>query len=129
MKSLLGSVVATAIALIALTYILPQIVFKGGIVELAILAVVVGIANGLVKPVVKLLAFPISLMTLGTIGVVINAGILLAAAWVADTYWQVGFTIGGWPAKGPTLDTLIGAVIGAAVLGIITAILGLFLKD
>lgn len=130
MKGLLASVVATAIALIALAYLLPHyIAFKGGVVELAGLAVVVGIANGLVKPVVKLLTFPINLMTLGLVGIVINAVLLLGAAWVADTYLHAGFTIAGWPARGFTVDTAIGAVIGSAALGILTALVGLVVKD
>ena len=43
-----------------------------------------GVINALIKPIVKVLSFPISAMTLGLFGFVINGGLLLLIAWVAD---------------------------------------------
>ncbi|MEI7745544.1 MAG: phage holin family protein [Chloroflexota bacterium] len=129
MKGLIASIAVTAIAFVIVAYLLPQVDFTGGFVQLIVLAVVFGLVNGLVKPIVKLLAFPINLMTLGLVGVVINGVMLLLVAWAADSFFQAGLTIGGFPAKGISLDAITGAVLAALVLSITQAILGLVIKD
>src|SRR3954453_7385851 len=74
---------ATAIAFAIVAYLLPQIDFSGSVPQLILLAVVFGVVNGFIKPVVKLFSFPITAMTLGLFGVVINAALFLLVAWVA----------------------------------------------
>ena len=61
-----------------------------------LVAIVFGLINSLIKPVVKLLALPVRLMTMGLITFVINAAMLLLLAYAAK---QLGldFTIGGFP--------------------------------
>lgn len=129
MKGIIASIAVTAIAFVILAYLLPQVEFSGGFIQLVALAVVFGVVNGLIKPIVKLLTLPINLMTLGLLGVVINGVLLLLVAWAADTFFSVGFTIGGFPGKGLSLDAIIGAILAAIVLSIIQAILGMFVKD
>ena len=130
MKGLVFSIAATAIAFIILTLVLPhQVSFSGGVVQLVVLAATFGIVNGFIKPVVKLLAFPINMMTLGLFGLVINAVLLLLVAWAADTWFNVGFGIGGFPAKGLSLDAFVAAFIASVVLSIIQAVVGLVIKD
>jgi putative membrane protein len=124
-------VAATAIAFAILTYLLPpsMVDFDGGIQELVILALVFGVVNGFIKPIVKFLSFPISMMTLGLFGIVINAALLLVVAWAADSYFGVDFTVGGFPATGLTADTFVGAVVASVALGIISTIVGLVVHD
>ena len=64
-----------------------------------IVAIVVGLANALVKPVLKILSFPLSLLTLGLSGLVVNAVVLLGVAWATEQL-KVKFTVGNFP---PTL--------------------------
>jgi putative membrane protein len=128
-KGLVVGIVVTAIAFAILTLLLPQVQYDGDVVHLLAIAVLFGVANGLIKPVLKLLSFPISVMTLGLFGIVINAVLFLGVAWVSDAYLKFGFTIGGWPATGFTIDTLVTAVIASVVMGILTAIIGRVIHD
>ena len=129
MKGLIISIATTAIAFIILAYIVPQVTFTGGIVQLIVLAAIFGVVNGVIKPVIKLLSFPITAMTLGLFGLVINAALLLLVAWVGGTFFNVGFEIGGFPSNGLSIDAFVGAFIAGIVLTIIQAVVGLVIKD
>jgi putative membrane protein len=116
----------TAVALWVAVVVLPQIEFDvaGQWWQLVVIAIVFGLINSLVKPIVKLLALPIRVMTLGLISFVINAGMLLLLAWVAGLL-DISFQIGGYPPKF-SIDTLIGALLGSIVISIVSTVLGVF---
>ncbi len=131
MKGFILAILASAIAFVILLKILPSslIEFTGEPLQLALLAGAVGVVNAVIKPIVKVLSFPISLMTLGLAGILINAGLLLGVAYLADNWAKLDFTIGGWPAGGFTSDTVVGAVIASVLLGLLSAVVGLVVKD
>ena len=72
MKGFAIGVVATAIALVLLAFVLPSVDYGGDLVGLILLAIVFGVVNGLIKPIVKLFSFPITAMTLGLFSIVIT---------------------------------------------------------
>ena len=131
MKGFILGILASAIAFVILVNVLPasMIDVTGTALQLGLLALMVGVVNAVIKPIVKILSFPISLMTLGLAGIVINAGLLLGVAFLADKWARIDFTIGGWPAGGFTSDTIVGAVVASVLLGIISAVVGLVVKD
>ena len=78
MRGFIVGTIVTAIAFYVVTTFLPGFVsYKGELVGLLVLAVIFGIVNGLIGPIVRLLALPLRMMTLGLVGFVINAGLLL----------------------------------------------------
>jgi putative membrane protein len=132
LKGFILAIVAGAIAFLLLLQVLPasMIDLKGQLFPTQIaVALVVGAVNAIIKPIVKALSFPISLVTMGLAGFVINAGLLLGTAWVLDTYMKVQFTIGGWPVKGVSSDMIVGAILASLLLSIITAVVGLVVRD
>ncbi len=129
MKGLVLDIAATAIAFAILTLVLPQVKWDNNYVHLAIIAILFGVVNGLVKPAVKLLSFPINFMTMGLFGIVINVVLFMGVAWVSDAYLHFGFTIHGWPKSALTLDVIGIALIASVVLGVLTAIIGKVVKD
>jgi putative membrane protein len=130
-KGIVIGIAATAIAFAILVNVLPpsMVEFKGGAVELVLLAIVFGLVNAFIKPVVKILSFPITMMTLGLFGFVINAALLLVVAYAADKVAKIHFTVGGFPGGGITADTILGAVVASVVLGVISTIVGLVVHD
>jgi putative membrane protein len=130
-KGLAIGIVASAIAFAILVTVLPagMVGFGGQLQDLAILALLAGVVNALVKPVVKALSFPISVLTLGLSGIVVNAAMLLAIAYASDKVLHVKFTVGGFPAHGITADTIVGAVVAAVALAVISTIVGLVVHD
>jgi len=131
MKGFILGILASAIAFVILVNVLPasMIAVAGAPLQLVLLALAVGVVNAVIKPIVKLLSFPISLMTLGLAGILINAGLLLGVAFLAEKWARIDFTIGGWPAGGFTADTIVGAVVASVLLGVISAVVGLVVKD
>jgi|1186.fasta_scaffold206094_2 putative membrane protein len=129
MRHFLIGTAATAIAFAIVTYLLPKIDFGGTIPQLILLAVVFGVVNGVIKPVVKLFSFPITAMTLGLFSLVINAAMFLLVAWVAGDLLKIPFTVGGFPASGLSLDAFIWALVGSIVLSIVSTIVGLVIHD
>jgi putative membrane protein len=119
--------IVAAIAIAVTAIVLPSISYGNDNATLAVVAVIFGLVNAFVKPIVQLLSLPLRLMTLGTIGFVINAILLLGVAWLADQL-DFTFTIGGFPPD-LTAETLGVAIIGAAIIGVVTAVVGLVIRD
>ena len=121
------SAVVAAIAVAVTSIVLPQITYGDDYTTLAVVAVIFGVVNGFVKPVVKVLSLPLRLVTLGAIGFVINAALLLGVAWLAGELGY-SFTVGGFPPD-LTAETFGVAVIGAAIISVVTAVVGLVIRD
>ena len=79
---------------------------------IAIVALVFGIINAVLKPIAVILGFPFIILTLGLFTLVINAGLFGLTAWLTDALSIAGF----WP-----------AVWGALIVSIISWALGAFL--
>jgi len=62
-----------------------------GWVAAALAAVVLGVVNAIIRPVVKLFSLPITILTLGLFSLVINAFMLYLAAWVVPGVDTTGF--------------------------------------
>ncbi len=77
-----------------------------------IAAVVLGIVNAIVKPIVKLLALPVTLLTLGLFSLVINAAMLYIVEWLVPGFETVSF-----------LPTVLAALIIAVVTSIASGLL------
>ncbi len=132
MKGFIVAVAASAIAFLLLLQILPtsMIHIKGDLwPNQVVVAVAIGLVNAVIKPVITVLSFPISLLTLGLSGFLINALLLMGVAWGVDNFTSFSFTIGGWPASGISSDTIVGAVVASVLLSIITAVVGLAVRD
>ncbi|MCB5178061.1 phage holin family protein [Streptomyces antimicrobicus] len=81
----------------------------GKAVTLLLVAVVFGLINAVVKPVVKLLSLPLFILTLGLFTLVVNALMLLLTSWVAGKL-DLGFHVEGfWT-----------AVVGGLIISIVS---------
>jgi len=132
LKGFILAIAAGAIAFLLLLQVLPSsmINIKGELwPNQVVVALAIGVVNAIIKPVVTALSFPISLLTLGLSGFVINAALLMAVAWGIDNFTSFTFTIGGWPAGDLTSDTIVGAVVASVLLSIVTAVIGLVVRD
>jgi len=123
------NVAVTAIAFFVLTKLYSQIKFDGTVVQLVLLAVVFGLVNAFIKPVIKLLSFPITAMTLGLFALVINGALLLFVAWLSDNFLKIDFSVGGFPHSGLSIDAFVAAIVGSIVLSVISAAIGLVVHD
>ena len=91
-RGFLVSTAVTAVAFFILVKLFPSMFgYTGELIGLVAIAVIFGIVNGLIGPIVRLLALPVRLMTLGLVGFVINGALLLLTAWIVGE----GPTVGG----------------------------------
>lgn len=128
MRSFIVGTVVTAIALYILVEYIPGFVsYDGDLVGLLVIAAIFGVVNGYMGPIVRALALPISFMTMGLVGFVINGALLLLTALIADGL-GFAFTVGDFPPDF-TADTIVGAIVGAIVLSVISTIIGLVVRD
>jgi len=109
----------SALSLFSAAWLVPGIhVDDGrGWVVYAIMAIVLGLANALIRPLLKLLTCPLILLTLGLFTLVINALTLLIASAVANNVIHVGFFVDGfWPAFwGAIIVSVVSIVLNAIV--------------
>lgn len=129
MKGFIIGTAVTAVAFYVLTSLLPQFVsYDGELVGLVVLAVIFGVVNGLIGPIVKMATLPVSMMSMGLVGFLVNAGLFLVTALVADS---AGFalTVGDFPPDLLTADTIVAAIIGSVVLSVVSTAARLVVPD
>jgi putative membrane protein len=114
MTSILIKFIANAAALAVAVWLLGDDITLGEAdastgsqaVTLAVVALIFGLVNLVVKPVVKLFALPLLLLTLGLFTLVINALMLMLTSWIAGDSFQV--------------DGFLTALLGGLIISIVS---------
>jgi len=116
----------TGVALWVVTVVVAGVDFVGGqttverVAIVFVVAVIFGLVNAFIKPVVQILSIPLYVLTLGLIHIVINALMLTLTAWITEhtTHW--GLRIAQfWPT----------AIWAAIVLSLVSWVLSLVVRD
>ena len=110
---LLIRLVANALAILAAAYIVPGIEVAGGLALLAA-ALVLGLVNAVVRPILLFLTLPFTLVTLGLFIFLLNAFCLWLTSWLVK-----GFEVHGFWA----------AVLGAMIVSVVSWLVNVFLSD
>jgi putative membrane protein len=79
-----------------------------------LVGVVFGFVNGIIAPVIKVLALPLYILTFGLISFVINGSLLLFVAWLSKLWAGDVLTI-----YGLTIETLGWAILGSIVMSVV----------
>ena len=82
--------VLTAVLVYGLSMVLPGVAL-GGFGSAALLVVVLGILNAVVKPILKIIGFPLTVITLGLFLLVINVIIVMLADYLMTSFNVNGF--------------------------------------
>lgn len=125
MVDLVVKVLINAVGVFAAVQLVPQIDFDFGPDwwKLLAVALILALVNTYIKPILKVLSFPVTLLSLGLFAFVLNALLLLLVAFVSDQL-KLGFTIGKFPPDF-TADAFIGALLGSIVISIVATLLGM----
>ena len=117
----------TGIALWLVTILVPGVDIVGGEGNLIkrvgiifVVAVIFGVVNAFIKPIVQFISIPLYILTLGLIHVVINALMLWITSWITEntTHWGLFIDDFWWT-----------AIWAAIVLSIVSWLLSLVLPD
>ncbi|SPF01773.1 phage holin family protein [Streptomyces sp. MA5143a] len=123
MMNFLVKTIANAGALAVAVWLLDKITLTGDgtgkkVGTLLLVALVFGLVNAVVKPLVQLLTLPLFIVTLGLFTLVVNALMLLLTSWLADKI-DLSFHVEGfWT-----------AVLGGLIISIVSWALHLVLPD
>jgi len=107
-----------AAALWVAVKIVPGVTHEGAATTLLLVALLFGVLNATVRPVLKLLTCPMLVLTLGLFTFIINAFML----WLTSTLsWYLGL--------GFHVDGFLAAFLGALVVSLVSLLLSVLLAD
>jgi putative membrane protein len=109
---------ATGLGLLVAISIVPGIKFAGSAGQFIVLALIFGVVNAVIRPILKFLSCSLVLLTLGLFILIINALMLLITQSLAQTI-GIAFVVDGFGS----------AVIGAIVVSIVSVIANTVLRD
>jgi len=103
--------VLNAVAIVVAAYIVPGVIVRGPQAAL-VAGIILGLINAFIRPVLKILTFPITILTLGLFTLVINAVCFALTAYLVD-----GFALEG----------VTAAVLGALLVSVVSWLLSMAL--
>ena len=104
-----------AVALWVAAYLVEGInIADVNVVTMLIIAVVFGLVNAFIKPIVRLLSLPARIITLGLFGLIINTAMLALTALILDPL---------------TIDGFVPAFLGALIISVVSIVLGFLVPD
>jgi putative membrane protein len=114
-----------AVALAAAAYLVPIVIPEGIVVagepawlSVAITALIFGLVNALIRPLLKLVTCPLIALTLGLFTLIINGLMLWLASWIGQQF-GVGFLV----------KDFWSALLGAIIVSVVSFVLSLFFRE
>ena len=107
-----------AVGLYAAVWIVPGIDYLGDWTGILWLALIIGLLNALVRPLLKFLTCPLIILTLGLFTLVINTGMLLLTR-----------TIGQSLGIGLAVDGFWSALLGSLVMSLVSIVMSVIFRD
>lgn len=126
MGSFLLRAALTGLALWVVTLVVPGMSFTGGDGPVAragivfVVAVIFGLVNAVIKPIVQIISIPLYIVTLGLFHVVVNALMLSITSWITEhtTHWGLFIDDFWWT-----------AIWAAIVLSVVSWLLSLVVRS
>ena len=122
----LVSSIISAGAIWLVTFLIPAVTLTpyGGdglwqtIGSFLLVGAIFGLINAIIAPGVKVLAFPLYILTFGLISFVINGALLLFVAWLSTQIGADILTIEGFTTEGLTIESLGWAILASIIISI-----------
>ena len=107
-----------AVALYVAVLIVPGIALRGAWTDVIWLALIFGLLNALLRPLLKFLTCPLIILTLGLFTILINTGMLMLTSRIGQV---LGF--------GLSVDGFWPAVLGSLVISLVSVVMSVILHD
>ena len=123
-RSVVVTIIGNGLALVAAAWLIPGIWLGGDTwaqtaVSAALVAVVLGLVNAVVKPVVEFFSLPLIWLTLGLFVLVVNGAMLMLTSWLSGRL-GLAFHVDGFFWAG---------VLGAVVVSLVTMLVNLLASE
>lgn len=119
MSQLLIRLVINAAALWVAAQVVPGVRLGEGpevaVTSLLLVALIFGLVNALIKPIVKLVTCPAYILTLGLFTFIVNAAMLQLTAWISGGVLSI--------------DRFLDALLGGIVISVVSTLLSIFVSD
>lgn len=122
MRKLLLRWIINAAAVYAAIWAVPGIRAEGGLVTCFAMALILGLVNAIIAPVIKLLTCPLVLLTLGLFTLIINGAMLLLASSIGSGL-GLAFQVDGFSAA------FLGALVVSVVSFVLSVLTGINRED
>ena len=110
----------SAVSLYVAVLIVPGISVEGTAwIAFTVMALILGLVNAIVRPILKLLSCGFIIITLGLFVFVINAASFMLASNIAQNWFGIGFYV----------DSFGAALLGSIIVSVVTVILSSILID
>jgi putative membrane protein len=107
-----------AVALYAAIWLVPGIALRGSWMDVIWLALIFGLLNALVRPLLKFLTCPLIILTLGLFTIIINTVMLLLTSRIGQVF-GIGLSVDGfWT-----------AVLGSLVISVVSIVMSVIFRD
>lgn len=90
------------------------VVLEGNWWSLLIIAVIFGVVNAVIRPIVKLFSLPLLFLTLGLFTILINTLMLYITSWLSSNL---------------TINSFLGAILASIIISAVSFVLSWFLPD
>ncbi|MBP7057744.1 phage holin family protein [Candidatus Gracilibacteria bacterium] len=121
LKKIVIGIIINALALYAVTYFMPEVEYTGGVKFFVIAGLIIGVLNTFIKPLMKLLSFPLMIMTIGLFSFVINAIIFWLTVKIVNVIHVSEVTM--------NVKGVFTYLVAALVFGIVNWIIHIFIKN
>jgi putative membrane protein len=112
MTRFLARLIFAALGLALAAYLLPGVSYNG-LTDLLIAALLLGVVNAILRPILFVLTLPLTILTLGLFLLVLNAAMIGLVAWMLP-----GFTVDGFvPGILAAIITGLASWVGGIVIG------------
>lgn len=112
----------TIVAVAVAAWLVPGITVESNtsaILVFAAFAIILGLVNAIIRPILVLLSCGCIALTLGLFMLVVNAVSLWLASWIAVNWFHVGFRVEGW----------LPALLGSIVISLVSFVLSMVFPD
>ncbi len=111
----------SAVALAIAALLIPGIYIHGsnGWITVAVMALILGFVNAIIRPILAFLSCGFIILTLGLFMFVVNALSFWLAAWISTNWFGAGFTV----------ENFWAALLGSIVVSVVSFLLSIFLPD
>jgi putative membrane protein len=108
LKWMVLRLLVTAVAFAVTAWLLPPFDIEGGVPGTLWVAVIFGVVNAVIGPILHLVALPFTILTLGLFALVVNGVVLAIVAGLTDHLQTGGF---GWAVLGALIVTVVSAAL------------------
>lgn len=119
--SILSTILANALALFLVSQVISGLQIEGGLLTYAIIGIILSLLNLIIKPILKLLSFPLVFLTGGLFLIVINAVILYLCEYFIRVIDVAGVSM--------HVEGTLTYLWAAAILGLANWLISWFLKE